>query len=389
MNGHGTEPTDKHECDTIALENESILCGMEMKLEPTVKQEPEDNDGIAIVSRVSRSAHTANGTPENATASGQVNGTNICFDFYNLDEVKSEVKTEKVKDEVNQVPRKSSDENRKPRNDANKRFPIPKSSGSDDGAAKKMSAKPGKYDTAKSFGGKKVPPEGKANEKRHKCSLCYYTTDIKTHLNNHMLKHTGERPFPCSVCQKRFTRKQNLQSHMKTHVDEFLFSCAICSQGFHRSEKGEHETGCKIRHYECHLCKEFSTLHKTKLKRHLLVHTGERPFECDQCLKRFKQGNALKRHRKTHTNPRPRPFKIKCSSCFRNFAQQKGKENHEANCKRRGYRCYLCKTFTTDQKGDLMKHMRVHTGEKPFRCETCSKCFSRNASLIRHKNIHK
>ncbi|XP_055307487.1 uncharacterized protein LOC129571698 [Sitodiplosis mosellana] len=127
MNGEGTGPPDEHNSDAIALQNESILFGMEIKREPTVKQEYEGNDGIVMVTR---SAHTANGTLENATASDQENGTNICVHFDDLDEVKSEVKTEKVKDEVNQVPRKSSDENRKPRNDANKRFPKPKSNGS-------------------------------------------------------------------------------------------------------------------------------------------------------------------------------------------------------------------------------------------------------------------
>lgn len=173
---------------------------------------------------------------------------------------------------------------------------------------------------------------------------------------------------------------------MKTHVDEFPLNCSNCFEGFHHGEeKMEHEADCKDRRYKCDVCK-FFTLEKHRLVEHMRAHSDERPFACDRCSMKFARKFSLNRHRKTHINP----LKFKCAVCFKIFAQQVEKEKHEADCKRHGYACDVCNSYETAHKINIIRHMRIHSHEKPFQCNVCSKCFSLKHNLNTHKKkIHK
>ena len=39
----------------------------------------------------------------------------------------------------------------------------------------------------------------------------------KPNLKNHLLIHSGQKPFECAICLKKFSLSCNLRSHMRTH----------------------------------------------------------------------------------------------------------------------------------------------------------------------------
>ncbi|XP_021490925.1 E3 SUMO-protein ligase EGR2 isoform X1 [Meriones unguiculatus] len=84
----------------------------------------------------------------------------------------------------------------------------------------------------------------------------------------------------------------------------------------------------------------------------------ERPYPCpaEGCDRRFSRSDELTRHIRIHTGHKP----FQCRICMRNFSRS----DH------------------------LTTHIRTHTGEKPFACDYCGRKFARSDERKRHTKIH-
>ncbi len=105
---------------------------------------------------------------------------------------------------------------------------------------------------------------------------------------------------------------------------------------------------------------------------------------CRFCRKTFNRASWLVRHIRTHTGEKP----YKCYDCEQAFSTSSSLNVHERiHSGEKPFQCGFCaKSFETSSH--LARHQRVHTGERPFKCRLCDKSFKDKQHLNNHQSVH-
>ncbi|KAJ8933996.1 hypothetical protein NQ314_013631 [Rhamnusium bicolor] len=112
-------------------------------------------------------------------------------------------------------------------------------------------------------------------------------------------------------------------------------------------------------------------------------------FQCSQCPNKYKKNHYLSIHEVVHD---PQRF---CTICYVTFTCKKKLGQHlnqhirdqMKEDKKLAYSCAYCeKYFNSKRKFTL--HMRVHTNERPHKCEICGEGFKQLGTLKDHYITH-
>ncbi|XP_059047323.1 zinc finger protein 184-like [Achroia grisella] len=230
-----------------------------------------------------------------------------------------------------------------------------------------------------------------------KCGKCNSNFRTEDALTKHHSLSCGS--YNCVNCGDGFATENLLkyhllQNHNHRTSSEKLSECNTCKVKFHNPaalfRHSVDRCGDVVPCVQCGI--GFAT--ELDMNEHLNVHSTEE-YKCEVCQKTFKFAHNFAEHYARHApknaaqrglrkKRRPKNTKrVMCEVCGQLILECGYPMHLKIHSGEREYKCTLCpKRFRVPLS--LQFHMRVHTNERPYECDYCQKKFKLRAAIVRH-----
>ena len=186
---------------------------------------------------------------------------------------------------------------------------------------------------------------GAVRDKTYKCNHCSFTVTSYNDLRPHYLKEHAAQTTICELCDIVFLSDKAMKLH-------------ILSKEHQKNINSSGKTAnTDIKYYDCHICKK-----KFADEKYCKFHTAYQHFHItteEGLIKEYGEENSITRQKYkkvlTEIEPLLNSARVECPECKVGF-----------------------------KKPNFLEHLRIHTGEKPFKCKMCPKAFMASVTLRKH-----
>ncbi|XP_009466890.1 PREDICTED: zinc finger protein 777-like [Nipponia nippon] len=187
---------------------------------------------------------------------------------------------------------------------------------------------------------------GYVREWSHPCTECGKRFRLKINLIIHQRSHAKEGPYECTMCEISFTDKSRLDLHQSIHIKDRAFGAKVWGNVHPELRIRPRRKFCEV------FCEGAHSL-------------GSRTYAGGPWL-----GQAKEEAERARLS----------SACFSRQQDPKARRKPVPQCN-------LCKKIFSCSSS-LQRHLRTHSGDRPYCCTACQKCFTRKTHLLRHEKIH-